>query len=567
MSVGANPRTGMSPVRIYAFLALAALVLILVAPDFANLTAFYLFTQDRWLLAAGLVLLMLCGLRLPGQASIPAIGWRGAAGASLAGALVAYLGHYLILAGYDLSRDEQMATFDALVFAGGNLVAPLPEGWARHADALNTMFMNPAEERTGWVSGYLPVHAGMRAGFSFLGDMALTGPAMIAIGAMALWGCIRKLWPEDGTAPFLALALYLGSGQVLVNGMTSYAMPAHLALNLVWLWLFLQRKWTADGAALVIGFLATGLHQPIMHPVFAAPILVLVVIERDWRRATLYFLGYLAIGLFWWMWPQWMIPLVEANAAVVAGDQSVYLERLMQTLGGDLVAGGVDMASNLLRFAAWQHLLLIPLSIYGLRLARRDVLAAGLAGGIALMIVLTLVILPYQGHGFGYRYLHGFIGNAILLAVFGWRQAVGDSAQWRAFLLRATAAGLLVLLPVQLWMAHAFYAPYAKVSRSIDTIKADFVVVGAIDAPFSSDLVINPPALERRPVRLLRHELDGDAIAWICRDAPRVALLGDRELEPIVRYFGQPAKETAKANRDFGDRLRQSGCRLLDVPD
>jgi hypothetical protein len=30
------------------------------------------------------------------------------------------------------------------------------------------------------------------------------------------------------------------------------------------------------------------------------------------------------------------------------------------------------------------------------------------------------VILPSQGEGFGYRYLHGAIGTAILLAVYGW---------------------------------------------------------------------------------------------------------------------------------------------------
>jgi hypothetical protein len=60
------------------------------------------------------------------------------------------------------------------------------------------------------------------------------------------------------------------------------------------------------------------------------------------------------------------------------------------------------MALNLLRFVAWQHLLLVPLVVAGVRAARRgDGMVAALAAGPALMIVITCVLLPYQGHGWG----------------------------------------------------------------------------------------------------------------------------------------------------------------------
>ena len=42
------------------------------------------------------------------------------------------------------------------------------------------------------------------------------------------------------------------------------------------------------------------------------------------------------------------------------------------------------------------------------------------AWGIVLTVVAFALVLPSQGIGWGYRYLHGFIGNAVLLAVGGW---------------------------------------------------------------------------------------------------------------------------------------------------
>jgi len=49
--------------------------------------------------------------------------------AALAMLVAASAGHFLLLSGYDLSRDEQMASFDAAVFGQGYLVAPLPPFW------------------------------------------------------------------------------------------------------------------------------------------------------------------------------------------------------------------------------------------------------------------------------------------------------------------------------------------------------------------------------------------------------------------------------------------------------
>lgn len=548
-----------------AVLSLIAVGMTMMVGEPSNLTMFYLERQDRWLLSIGTVLLLAAAL-IPWQRQKRLAGsWKLAVGLGIGMATLAFAGHWLVLGGYDMSRDEQMATFDAAVFARGQLFAPLPAFWHDHANALNTLFMYPADHRGGWVSSYLPFNALIRAGLSFVGNPALTGPLMIFVGAVALWGCARRIWPDDHEAGIVALLLYLCSGQVIVNGMTSYAMPAHLTLNLIWLWLFLRRKWAADCIAIAVGFVAVGLHQPLMHPMFAAPLLFLLVIERSWNRAAFYCLSYALIGMFWLWWPNLMWALVQVDPQALKPAGIDYLTRLVQALQQGGLSGPANMEANLLRFVAWQHLLLLPLIGLALHVIRHNRLAAALGGGCLLTIVVMLVILPYQGHGFGYRYLNGLIGNVILLAVFGWKEIKADLARWRGLLVTTTVFGLAVMLPTQLAMAHAFYRPWALVSAQLDQIRSDYVIIGGGDVPFSQDLVINPPTLDRQPVRLVREAMDRSMIADLCAGHPSVALVGDRLLAPIGRYF-KPDREISRtadpANIQLEPVLRAAGCRV-----
>jgi len=550
-----------------ATVTILAFALSTLRPPDSNLSLNMLHRQDIWLLFGGSLLLLLTLWRLPVR-SLPFTGTgRLAVLVGAAMALAALAGHYWILSGYDMSRDEQMAVFDATVFARGSLVAPLPAMWRDHANALNLSYMYPTQHSAAWISAYLPFNAALRAAFGLAGNAAVTGPIMTLLGALALWACARRIWPDHREAPAVALLLYLGSGQILFNGMTAYAMPAHLALNLCWLWLFLRRTVRTDIAASLIGFVAVGLHQPIMHPMFAAPILFLLILDRDWRRATFYFLSYAAIGAFWLWWPGFTWSLVEANSLAPPAQTVDFWTRLLRTLekGDDLRFA--NMGANLLRFVAWQHLLLLPLLLLGLRQAWHDRLAAALAAGIVLTLAVMTVILPYQGHGFGYRYLHGLTGNAILLAVFGWT-ALGERLdRWRPLLIRTTLAGLLILLPVQAWMAHGFYAPFARVSQRIDASDADYVVIGQDDAPFAADLIVNPPYLDRRPIRLVREHVDEPLAQMICARQPGalVAFGGNALLAPINAYYRQVPRADEQANRALAARLEALGCRVKAI--
>ena len=72
-------------------------------------------------------------------------------------------------------------------------------------------------------------------------------------------------------------------------------MSAHLAFNLIWLWCFLRGDRKGDAGAIIAGFIATGLHQLLFHPLFVAPFLAHLWLTGERRRAIVYAFAYLAI--------------------------------------------------------------------------------------------------------------------------------------------------------------------------------------------------------------------------------------------------------------------------------
>lgn len=525
-----------------------------------NDTALFLYRQDRWLLLIQCCLLLFACSRLGDRKDQLHSSERALWLVGLGLLALCYAGTKWLLFDYQLSRDEQMVVFDARIFGSGLLVQPLPKLWQSHAGALNTSFMLPVAHPVAWVSAYLPMNAALRTAVGWFADPSLTGPLMVALGLIFLWKCCRQLWPDDPEAALVAGLLYIGSGQVLLAGMTAYAMPAHLALNLLWLWMFLLNRRVTDLAALLAGFVATGLHQPLFHPLFAAPILFTLVRERNWPRVALFAVGYGAICAFWLAWPHWMHALVAGPNSTEAGGTD-YITRLSMTLSKGDPLRWREVAANVLRFFAWQHILLLPLIVAGIAVARRERFAGALAFSLILSVCVMFLILPYQGHGFGYRYAHGVIGAAILLAVYGWRQVGAYRAWLRPLVMRTTLAGIIVLLPIQLWMGHSFYAPYARIGDRISTSGDDYVIVGETDAPYSHDLVINRPDLSNRPIRLFGEEMDGALIRNICRPGVRVGMPTGALLRPIEEYYVMPRSPKADARiANFSPRLNAAGC-------
>lgn len=552
------------PQRQILVLSLAiALLLLIGATLTTDIIATILYRQqDLWLLC---IAIPLTGLTL--RPILPAarplsLTWPAIAALTAAIAVGCYAGHHLLLSGYDLTRDEQMANFDAAIFASGHLVWPLPREWQSHAAELGLRFMPHATPQLAWVSNYLPFNAALRALFGFAGDPALTGPVLTGFSVPLLWGCARRIWPDKPETAVICLLLLVSAGQFIMAGMTAYAMPAHLFFNLLWLWLFLSNRRSTDFVCLAVGFIATGLHQPLFHPMFVAPFVLMLFAGRNWRRVAIFLPGYAAICAFWLLWPQ-LIQLLVSGPHAMPALHAGYVSRLVDVLVSNR-SNLPTMAENLLRFLTWQNVLLMPMLLLSWPVVRRDRFAAALAIGILLPIFTMTVILPSQGYGFGYRYLHPALGNAILLAGYSWNHLENIQAALRSSILRAAALGILVCLPLEAWMTHKIYAPFAEASARIDASGANYALLPEGNLVVFHDLVLNRPDLSNRPIRLIEPLVADpqDLARRICHGRTTVVLFENSFFNAIADALAIPHSQSPGA-REALDRqvLARAGCR------
>jgi hypothetical protein len=584
-----------------AWMATAAVLIAALYPHVTagrkalRLTDWFLFHQDLpvlWAVAAvalvglgvSFALPAAPGAGSPARPIAPRTALVVAAIVALACGLVAWAGTFVVFDNYALSMDEFMANFDAAILSHGQLMAPVAVPWRALLGALQPTFVTVAPGDLAWSSQYLPVNAGLRALGELAGAPSLVSPLLAVVCVMAIFGVARRLWPARPDLAVAAAALLATSSQFLVTAMTPYAMTAHLAFNLVWLWLFLRGGGLSDrqdnpilagsaashAGAILVGFLATGLHQFVFHPLFAAPFIAELLFARRWRLALTYIAAYGLICGFWIGYWRFAFALVgHAGGAVgpaamgkaAATDLTSRITALWTTV--DPAAPRI-MVANLIRFVSWQSLLTLPLAVLGVVAAIRTGGAVrALLLGLVLTAIAMFVLIPHQGHGWGYRYLHGLLGSTCLLAAFAWGRLTdrlsAGARRWAGVSFAVFASlSFLVLLPLRASQAHAFVHPYARAWAAIAHAPSAVVVVDPAGAWYASDLVRNDPYLRRGPlvfdIRVLTEAQLGELCAhrtlsvFKASDAVRLGIktstrTRDDEEEPPPR-----------------DRLRDSGC-------
>jgi hypothetical protein len=444
--------------------------------------------------------------------------WTLVAATALAVAAVCYLS----VGWYEpMTNDETMARFDAVIFQHGRLIAEVPAEWRPYVPALAWQFRMQAPDNAFWASTYLPVAAAFRALFGLLGDQDLANPFWTGLSVLAVFGVARRIWPQRLDAALLAAAMLATSAQVVVTGVSAFSMPAHLALNLVWLWLFLRNGRVADGAALGVGFLASGLHQFIFHPVFAAPFVLNLWLQRRWKRALAYTAGYGAIVLFWILYWKLFLPAGPTDKGQPLGPARWAHEVVTLVRRFDFENTPL-MLENLLRFSLWQSLLTAPLALLALRSVRRDPVMRALALGVVLMSLLVWILLPNQGFGWGFRYLHGFIGGLCLLAAQAWvtasdRLPEPERRAGGAVLVAAIVFSAVVLLPLRLVQTWQVTAPYARAQQMIAASPAEVVVIDHSGIKGPGIPVFNDPFLRARPkVMMMYDQLTLEQLQALC---------------------------------------------------
>lgn len=558
---GRSERPWLLPLLVAGVIAQLALLAAHLPPE--DLPAIYFFTQDLPILCLAAAAALLVGrYALPEKMNRPLLlSARTIPALVAAAALLATGGSFLILLGYDMSRDESIATFTAQAVQRGTLMVPVYPGWERFAGALMPNFMHPVSSDQLWVPGYLPINGVIRGLFGAVAHPALANPALLAAGFGALFVSARRLWPHRPDAVAVAMLMALSSSQLLVNAMSAYAMTGHFALNAIWLALFVQRRTWAYAAAMVVAFAAMGLHQYHFHPLFAAPFMLWLVWRRDWGVAAFYLVGYCAAAYFWAVaYPE----LLAAAAGGAADGGAIAANGLMSRLQRLVAQSPALWAMNLVRFAAWQNLLLIPLCGLAWHFARsRSLGDESLVWPLLGVAGIGLVTMADQGHGYGYRYLNGAIPALCLLAGYGWQAMVqhpGSPSRWWGWLRGATALTVGIVLPAQLVMVHLFVAPHARLYAAIRSAPVDAVLIDPRGSFYLGDVVQNEAGPSEGPKLLSLGRVSPEALAALCGSDLRIALVDRRH----ARQFGiRPRQFPSQVDGDPAARaaqLQQAGC-------
>ena len=490
--------------------------LLLIVGQSNPLTESYL-RQDFVVLLFGSIVLALLGLRWSKLPALPDFLTRPLVWVlALAVFGVSAAGTWLVFFDTPLTRDEILANFDAKFIAAGDLIGKPPGEWQAYLAALQPQFMIDAPSSVGWMSAYLPGNAALRAVGERTVGMEWVSPGLAALSVLILYAVGRRIWPQDRSAPVVVALLGATSMQVLTTAMAPFAMTAHLAFNLLWLWGYQRKTVAGDASAIAAGVVATGLHQLIFHPLFVAPFILQMWFSGERRRVLVFVLAYAAIGLFWMIY--WQFVLAGAGAAQDKASASgiAYIgAKVVELLSKATADAPLTMGANLLRFIAWQNLALIPLATAAWPAIRNgEGIARPLAAGIGLTILAMLVLLPWQGLGWGYRYLHGLIGSFCLLAGYGWISVGGDDRR-RFFLAAATAVSVLAILPLQLKHARDYAAPRARAFELANRSDADVVLIVPAEDLYD-DLVRNDPDLSNRPKFMDARKLTPAQIGDLC---------------------------------------------------
>ena len=412
------------------------------------------------------------------------------------------IGTHLVCHNYALTADENMADFQAQIFLRGRVTAEVPAQWRDAVRVIKPTFADYLPATHSWKATYLPVYAAMRAVFQSADLQTLLNPFLAAVTVLALYGAARNIWPKSKTNALVAIGLLVSSSQFLLMSMTAYAMPAHLALNTIWLWLYSRPDRRRFYLAPFVGVLAIGLHQPIVHALFALPFLLRLVWQRRWRPVVIFAVVYLAGCVLWFLWREHF----QAQSSGGVGSVFKFLNPRMPII----------QSMNLLLIIAWASLATPLLAFLG---AKQFLKGQPIVQDAILSCALTFVFYFFfyldQAHGWGYRYFHGALACFVIVAVAGFNRLsilIGErSAQ--TFVLAGVAMSIFVQLPLRCWQAETFIRPYARTAAVVHAMPQDIVALDARDAWYSADLIRNDPFLEKRPIVVSIFALTPAAIA------------------------------------------------------
>lgn len=441
---------------------------------------------------------------------------------------ISLLGSQFIYHNFSLSMDEFLAIFQAKIFNQGHLLMPIQEQWREYAQSLQPMWVLTDSNNTQWASSYYPVNSLIQSLFTGWTNLHLSSAIMAAACILLLRQVAIEILGKEHNGQLIAIILLALSPQFLINAMTPYAMTGHLFFNLLWLYLYLKPGKPFLLLALITGFLATGLHQVHSFPAFVAPFIILLIFQKKWSLFWIHAIAYSLALLFWIWWKGAFLPTESILLSPNSSSSPIqhFVDSIIRTTSRHSIMDFLAWAVNLFRFISWQHLLLIPLffSAMHFRKEMSPVLKA-LTWSIIISLIPYLVAMPFQGHGWGYRYIHGLLGHVSLLGAFGWVQLnkslTHKHNQLQQIIRIFSIASLIMLvlaLPMRAWQTESVIAPFARSMAYINALQEDIVLIDGKNLWYGQDLIRNSPDLSNSPKVMLLQSLNKKELSNLCNE-------------------------------------------------
>ena len=460
--------------------------------------------------------------------------------------LFSWIGANTLYHGYSLSMDEFIDLFQVKTFLSGELVAIVDAPWKEFGYQLQPINIKYDSVNTLWNVGVLPVRAAFQAVFAVLGDVRLAEAFSSATTVFLVYKIAKILWPEEIQPRYVAVIFLVCSTQFMIMSISPYSMTTMLFFSVLWLYLYLLDTRLSHTLGVIVIFIGSGLHHWQNFPIFVLPFVVGMFFQRQWKLFGIYSLTILLSAMFWRSWPafslaQWydIIPAGKGGKPNIASSAmgsalSLLFKRDPQDILNWLV--------NVFRFFSWQHILLVPMIYIAIKNYKKMPVAIKvLSFGIAFQGLVYLTLYPYQGHGWGYRYMHEQIGSLALLATFGW-QNISSRLRERgiepiSYLVGSSVVMLMLALPLRAMQVEQSVRPYASADDFIKNIDADIVLLDVKGGWYSQDLVRNDPDLKNKPLVMALQTLDKEQIKRLCESHKTVFVLFDT----LFEYGLQPA--------------------------
>ncbi|MCP5269162.1 MAG: hypothetical protein H6943_09020 [Zoogloeaceae bacterium] len=425
--------------------------------------------------------------------------------------IILCIGSLSVYQNHPLSMDEYAASFQAHVFASGNLAGRVPPellDWTVPQQFQGHFLV--VNKHSGQIAtAYWPGFSLLLTPFVWLGIPWACNPLIVAASVLITGQLAHEITGEKSARGW-AIMLAIASPAFTLNGISYYSMPAHLLFNLVFVWLLLHPSPIRIVTAGLVGSFALVLHNPYPHLLFALPWLAWMVFRREGgiRNGLLLALGYIPlVSLIGIGWVSHLESIRQFGQAITSSEapavQLPWIVRAAISLTHPFhLPTETTLAfriSGLAKLWLWSAPFLIVIAALACYRLQNRILK--MMGASFIITVSGYFLIPVsQGHGWGDRYSHSAWGVLPILAA-AWLCKSSPREHYSNALLSTTLKSallsLILMTTLRTWQIGAFMESHLTQLPSFPEGQPSIVFIR--NGYYAMDLVQNDPYLRSHP--------------------------------------------------------------------